>query len=414
MLSLFSSLSLPLFSVCELACSGSFSGRKLVSLAQISAEVVLWGVALSLSYRSNHQFAELPSAQINFFLSSGVALLNYLGTTSIPISFSVGILPLSFLGQWVIEEGRFCFRKLCCLEEQRNASLGRNRAFMSVACSIVLSVLKWWSSYWTLCPGHCVNREGSITLPFNTVSFCRIFSHSSLTCLWCLECHALNLKRHVCFSTGFLVAGCAYTASGSSVVNVYILFSSNINRWKLLYTQYIASYLLLMQKNMWARSIYPPSAWTRTLHYGSEAPAEASQLYKVWIWNAEPSLLAPGSIVASNALLALGKLAVFNSPSVQLGSKLSYIHLIWGHFHIGCSTSIWAQWISYKSHSLHVPADFRKQVTPRRHLALHTEKEAPSANGWRHLVLMLCFEAELAHTLMLALAYLCRKVGKSW
>lgn len=180
MLSLFSSLSLPLFSVCELACSGSCSGRKLVSLAQISAEVVLWGVALSLSYRSNHQFAELPSAQINFFLSSGVALLNYLGTTSISISFSVGILPLSFLGQWVIEEGRFCFRKLCCLEEQRNASLGRNRAFMSVACSIVLSVLKWWSSYWTLCPGHCVNREGSITLPFNTVSFCRIFSHSSV------------------------------------------------------------------------------------------------------------------------------------------------------------------------------------------------------------------------------------------
>lgn len=145
------------------------------------------------------------------------------------------------------------------------------------------------------------------------------------------------------------------------------------------------------KKKMWARSIYPPSAWTRTLHYGSEAPAEASQLYKVWIWNAEPSLLAPGSIVASNALLALGKLAVFNSPSVQLGSKLSYIHLILGHFHIGCSRSIWAQWISYKSHSLHVPADFRKQVTPWRHLALHTEKEAPSANEWRHLVFNVVF-----------------------
>lgn len=115
------------------------------------------------------------------------------------------------------------------------------------------------------------------------------------------------------------------------------------------------------------------------------------QLYKVWIWNAEPSLLAPGSIVASNALLALGKLAVFNSPSVKLGSKLSYIHLILGHFHIGCSRSIWAQWISYKSHSLHVPADFRKQVTPRRHLALHTEKEAPSANEWRHLVFNVVF-----------------------
>lgn len=125
-------------------------------------------------------------------------------------------------------------------------------------------------------------------------------------------------------------------------------------------------------KKMWARSIYPPSAWTRTLHYGSEAPAEASQLYKVWIWNAEPSLLAPGSIVASNALLALGKLAVFNSPSVQLGSKLSYIHLILGHFHIGCCRSIWA------------PVDFIQKSQPARSSRLLKAGDTSETLGSAH------------------------------